>query len=119
MAGVDYHAGCGSYVRLSAKDFQHPAAAIWAFEDMDHPATLKYPGVKVESCELAAGHEGLCEVFVDIPMHGDQMTYWLQWQKAEEIAESTSGSAARPVLRRAPMGGTAHARLAMTKATCS
>lgn len=55
---------------------------------MEHPATLEYPGVKVESCDLAAGHEGLCEVFVNSTMNGDQLTYWLQWQKAEELAES-------------------------------
>jgi hypothetical protein len=79
---ADYHAQCGSYVRISVEDLNGPFGH--ALEEIEHPASAVYPGVYVGACELAAGHPGQCEMYVE----GRQPTatekgggYWIVWQR--------------------------------------
>lgn len=59
---MDFHAKCESYVRISIKDLN---GKYGVYLDTDHPDERSYPGVKVAACELAAGHQGECEMFVE------------------------------------------------------
>lgn len=79
MTNADFHAGCGSYVRISERDRSGPLG--YAF-DIEHPASLKYPGVVVGSCERAAGHAGRCEMYVT-SNEGGTLGHWIRWEKPE------------------------------------
>lgn len=48
---------------------------------MEHPASLKYPGVVVGSCERAARHAGLCEMYVATEQ--GTLGHWIRWEAAE------------------------------------
>lgn len=79
MTNADTHDGCSSYVRISKSDRSGPLG--YAF-DLEHPASLKYPGLVVGACERAAGHCGLCEMYVDSTDEGT-VGHWIRWQAPE------------------------------------
>ncbi|MGI5186502.1 hypothetical protein ACQEVZ_60750 [Dactylosporangium sp. CA-152071] len=77
---VDFNPRCESKARLSVKDLNGP----FAYAVEEHEDTERYPGVKVAVCDLAAGHAGNCEAFVDGTgaMNGEPYEgHWMTWQK--------------------------------------
>jgi hypothetical protein len=89
LTSVDFHAQCESYVRISIKDLN---GKYGVYLDADHPDPGRYPGVKVAACELAAGHLGECEMFVEgeggvgEPYEG----HWLAWHYRSKFDELQS-----------------------------
>jgi hypothetical protein len=79
MASADFHLGCDSLVRITPEVLNGPFGYL--FEWSEHPS---YPQVKVGSCELAADHDGRCEMFVDTTgvNTGNHQWHWLTWQGA-------------------------------------
>lgn|GEM_PF-2813401 len=90
MTSVDFHARCESYVRISIKDLN---GKYGVYLDTDHPDQHNYPGVKVAACELAAGHPGECEMFVegDGGHNGEPYQgHWLAWHHRSKYDELQS-----------------------------
>lgn len=86
MTSVDFHVKCESYVRISIKDLNSKHAYLFG----DHPEQRRYPGVKVASCDLAAGHPGKCETFVDGEGGSNGEPYkghWLTWHHRSKYDE--------------------------------
>ncbi|WP_143082445.1 hypothetical protein [Nonomuraea wenchangensis] len=79
MTHGDFHAGCGSHVRISVRDLAGPHGL--ALSEIEHPATRKYPGIAVGSCDLAAGHRGLCEMYVETDQtEQGSIGHWIRWE---------------------------------------
>lgn len=85
---ADYHARCSSYVRITEQDLNGPFG--WFLQEVKHPLTEVYPGVSVGECDLAAGHPGPCEMFVDSLGQGELSTgHWIVWQRPTHRAAAT------------------------------
>jgi hypothetical protein len=76
MTSADFHLGCDSLVRITAEDIN--GLFGYLFEWSEDP---NYPDMKVGSCELAAEHDGGCEMFVDstTATTTPARLYWLTW----------------------------------------
>ena len=88
MTSVDFHAQCESYVQISITDLN---GRFGVYLDVEHPNQRRYPGVKVAACQLAAGHLGECEMFVE--GEGDDEQYrghWLAWHHRDKYDELQS-----------------------------
>jgi hypothetical protein len=76
---ADYHERCDSRVRISLKDLNGPFAGT--LSEQKHPDTTRYPNVNVAWCQLAAGHDDRCEMFVDGAPGEPYRGHWLAWQR--------------------------------------
>jgi hypothetical protein len=75
---ADYHARCGSWVRLEEPELTECAAIVTT-----HPVSSVHKGECYVCCDLAVDHHGLCEAFVDtFNRDGSPISLWLRWEHA-------------------------------------
>lgn len=79
---IDFNPQCEAFVQISLKDVNGRFSYVWA----DHPASAMHPDVKVGSCDLAGGHDGRCEMFVD-GEGSPSRSHWIAWQTPQHLAD--------------------------------